>query len=101
MEQGRRFEQQIQLVQSAGGLIRARYVLDSREEHRNGFVSGSFRRAINDLVRIFQAEGDDIARLQLAAFRLFAVYVKPTALPAVFNIEMISFTDDSGAIARN
>ena len=102
MEQRCRFEQQIQFVQPAGsGLILACDVLDPRQKHRDGFVTGKFRRAVDNFVRIFEPKRDVVTVLQLAAFRFFAVYKKATALPAVLNVKFVRFADDCGAVARN
>src|SRR6184192_3672325 len=66
---------------------------------------GGFVRAAGepekDFVGVLEAEGDDIAVLQLAALHFFAVDVKPAALAAILDVKTVGFDDDGGAIAGN
>src|SRR5205814_444110 len=66
---------------------------------------GGFFRAAGepekDFVGILEAESDDVAVLQFAAFHFFAVDVKPAALAAILDVKTVGFDDDGGAIARN
>ena len=64
-------------------------------------VAGIGGIAKNYFVGIFEAKGNDIAILKLAAFHFIAVNEKPAALAAIFQIEAIGFGDDGGTIPRN
>ncbi len=95
------FEEALEFCEAAAGLLGAGDVLHACEEVRKGFVGGAGGRTENDFVGILEAEADNVAVLELAAFHFFAVDEKAAALAAVLDVEAIAFDDDGGAIARD
>jgi len=64
------------------------------------FAGGS-GGAVDDFVGVVDAEGDDVAILQLAAFHLFAVDEQAAALAAILDVKFVGFDHYRGAIAGN
>ena len=100
MQQRRRFQQQIQFAKSAAGWLGTGDVLDARQQMRQGISAGVCGRAINNFVRVVEAEGDGVAVLQFAAFGFLAVDEQAAALAAILDVVLAGFGDDGGAVAR-
>ena len=68
---------------------------------RDGCFIRAARETEENLIGVFEAEGNDVAILKLAALHFFAVDEEPTALAAILNIEAVGLDDNGGTVARN
>jgi hypothetical protein len=97
-------EELVELAQARAGAancVGAGDVPHASQQVGDGVFAGGSGGAVDNLVRIVDAEGDDVAVLQLAAFHLFAVYEEPAALAAIFDVMLVGLNYDRGASARN
>src|SRR4029077_15824008 len=92
--------QLVQLAQARAGAanrVGAGDAPHAGQQVGDGVFAGGRGGAVDNLVRIDDAEGDDVAVLQFAAFHLFAVYEEPTALAAIFDVMLVGLNYDRSA----
>src|SRR5712691_680367 len=95
------FEEKVQLAEPSAGRLGTGDVLDAGEQAWNGFVLGRAGGTEDDFIRVLEAETEDIAVVELAAFHFFAVDEKAAALATILNIVKIGFDDDRSTVARD
>ncbi len=104
MQERRRGEELIELAETGAGAghdVGARDVFHAGQEVGNGLLGRMGCGAVDDFVGVLDAEADDVAILQLAAFHFLAVDEKAAALAAIFNVVLVGLDDDCRAGARN
>ena len=97
MQQHGRFQQQIQLAEADGRSFAGGNTSHARQE----IFDGDFRRGgmEDELVGIFQAEGDDVTFLQDALGDFLAVDKQPELISAILQNILFAFRENHRAIA--